>query len=93
MGASALTTHILKSSLGKNDVTGHVTTSSKIYPCKVVMNVALMFGPLFLLFQVVQAKMNIVDYLMQKNVSYTEVKEVNKRRKTMPFVKSYGVPN
>ena len=50
MGASALTTHILKSSLGKNDVTGHVTTSSKIYPCKVVMNVALMFGSLFLLF-------------------------------------------
>ena len=37
--------------------------------------------------------MNIVDYLMQKNVSYTEVKEVNKRRKTMPFVKSYGALN
>ena len=33
MGGWALTMPILKSGLGKNDVTGHVMTSSKIYPC------------------------------------------------------------
>ena len=68
-------------------------TSSKIYPRKVVMNVVLMFGSSFLSFKVAQAKVNIVDYLIRKNVSSTDVKEVNKRRKTMPFVKTYGAPN
>ena len=63
-------------------------TSSKIYPRKVVTNVVLMLGLLFLLLQVAQAKVNIVDYL-----SCTEIKEVNKRRKTIPFVKSCGAPN
>ena len=80
MSGWALTTPILKSSLGKNDVTCHVMISSKIYPRKVVMNVVLLFGSSFLPFWVVQAKVNIVDYLMQKHVSCTEVKEVNKRR-------------
>ena len=51
------------------------------------MNVVLMFGSSFVSFQGAQAKMNIVDYVMRKNVTCTEVKEVNKRRKTMPFVK------
>ena len=50
MGGWALTMPIFKSSLGKNDVTGHVMTLSKIYPCKVVMNVVLMFGSSFLSF-------------------------------------------
>ena len=81
MGGWVLTTPVLKSSLGKNDVTGHVMTQSKYYPCKVVMNVVLMFGSSFLSFQVAQAKVNIVDYLMWKNVSCTEVKKVNKKRK------------
>ena len=88
-----LTKPILKSSLGKKNATGHVKTSSNIFPRKVVMNVVLMFGPSFLSFYVAQAKMNLVDYLMQKNVICTEVKEVNKKRKTMPFVKNYGAPN
>ena len=52
-----------------------------------------MFGSSFLSFLVTQAKVSIVDYLMRKNVSCAEVKEVNKRRKTMPFVKSYGALN
>ena len=42
--------HFEKNSLGKNDVTGHVMTSSKICPRKVVMNVVLMFDLSFLSF-------------------------------------------
>ena len=68
-------------------------TSSKIYQRKVVINILLMFGSSFLSFLVAQANVNIVGYLMRKNVSCTEVKEVNKRKKTMPFVKSNVVPN
>ena len=82
MGGWVLTTPVLKSSLGKNNITGHVMTLSKYYPCKVIMNVVLMFGSSILSFQNAQAKVNIVDYLMWKNVSCTEVKKVNKKRKT-----------
>ena len=46
----AITTPILKISLGKNDVTGYVMTSSNIYPRKVIMNVVLMFGSSLLTF-------------------------------------------
>ena len=50
MSGYALTAPILKSSLGKNDVTCHKMTSSKNIPRKVVMNVVLMFSPSFLSF-------------------------------------------
>ena len=42
-------TLILKSSLEKNYVTGHVTTSSKIYTRKVVIKIVLMFGSSFII--------------------------------------------
>ena len=70
-----LTKPILKSSLGKNDATGHVKISSKNFPRKVVMNVVLMFGPSFLPSYVAQTKVNLVDYLMRKNVICTEVRK------------------
>ena len=47
MGSWALTTPILKSSLGEMVVTGHVMTL-KIHPRKAVMNVLLMFSLSFL---------------------------------------------
>ena len=75
-------TLILKNSLEKNYVTGHVTTSSKIYTRKVVMKIVLMFGSSF----IILGHPSKSEY---SGLSITEVKEVNKRRRTMPFVKSY----
>ena len=75
-------TLILKSSLEKNYVTGHVTTSSKIYTRKVVIKIVLMFGSSF----IILGHPSKSEY---SGLFITEVKEVNKRRRTMPFVKSY----